>query len=124
MPYASNAGHWCRWTRMRQGRNTATSSSVAKARRSAVAPVAPTAGNRCLASDAPDWMETMATSSRAIGCQRDAAGEDETKFMGKTACTGHVERPVLVGDTIAHYIAQSKLNLCAIYCATLLHERT
>ena len=36
-------------------------------RRRAVVPSAPTSGNRFLASDAPLWIETMATSNKAMG---------------------------------------------------------
>ncbi|KPD33058.1 hypothetical protein AN404_09690 [Pediococcus acidilactici] len=40
---------------------------LAKMRRSAVVPWAPTTGNMLLANEAPDWMEAMAISSKPMG---------------------------------------------------------
>src|SRR5690606_25203082 len=43
-------------------------------RRRAVVPSAPTSGNRFLAREAPLWIETMATASRAMGTRRAVRG--------------------------------------------------
>src|SRR5271156_2229162 len=51
--------------RKRQGRQTANSNKEASPVRSAVAPEAPTAGNSPLASAAPAWKHSIATSNMA-----------------------------------------------------------
>ena len=56
----------------RHGRNSTSMITLAKIKRRAVVPCAPTIGNMLLANDAPDWMDAMAINSRPIGNNADA----------------------------------------------------
>jgi hypothetical protein len=53
--------------RTRHGRHTATSITAPRPFLSAVAPAAPTKGNKFFASAAPDWKHTIDTTKMATG---------------------------------------------------------
>ncbi|MNF96142.1 hypothetical protein D3C84_789230 [compost metagenome] len=67
--------------RVRHGRSTRTRMTAANTRRRAVVPWAPISGNRLLASEAPLWMEAMATIRTATG-RRVEARRLDSEDMG------------------------------------------
>src|SRR5487761_1924323 len=125
-PYATIAGTARRFGGDRQGRVSASSNSVAIARRKAAAPAAPTAGSRDLASAEPIWMLIIATSRTAMDVSAGRAGVWSAFLRispGQDIIPPSPLRTINMHDPIAAWLAHHPLMILDGALATELGKR-